>query len=60
MAKNIPQNDLQKPSKIADFQQENHSGRNPEFSASPLCPIFTRLCRVPDYAKSPSNQFAIP
>jgi hypothetical protein len=48
VAKNLPKNDFQKSSKVADFQQENHPGQNPEFSASPLCPIFTRISAVPD------------
>jgi hypothetical protein len=60
VAKNLPKNDFQKSSKVADFQQENHPGQNPAFSAGSLCPIVTGLCRVPDYAELLSNQFAIP
>jgi hypothetical protein len=48
VAKKLPKNDLQKSSKIADFQQENHPGRNPQFSATTLCPIFTRISAVLD------------
>jgi hypothetical protein len=58
-AKNLPKNDFQKSSKVADFQQENHPGQNPEFSASPLCPIFTRLCRVLDNAEGDSGRPSI-
>jgi hypothetical protein len=42
VAKNLSQNSPQKSSKTGIFQRMNHTGRNPEFSATPLCPIFTR------------------
>jgi hypothetical protein len=47
VAKNLPKNDFQKSSKVTAFQQENHSGHNPEILASQLCPIFTGISTVP-------------
>jgi hypothetical protein len=43
VAKNLPENGLQKPSKPADSLHTNQPSRNPEFSASSLSPIVTRI-----------------
>jgi hypothetical protein len=48
VAKNLPKNDFQKPSKTAGFQQENHPGQNPEILVSPESPIFTRISAEPE------------
>src|SRR5215475_5254610 len=56
VAKNLSESCLQNLSKTIDFHAQNQPGRNPEFSASPLCPIFTCLCHEPDYA----TQFQLP
>jgi hypothetical protein len=48
VAKNTPKSDFQNSNKIADFQQENHYGQNPVFSARSLCPIFTGISTAPD------------
>jgi hypothetical protein len=53
VAKNLLKNDFQKSNKVADFQQQNHSGQNPEFSATSLCPIFTLISAVPEYELRP-------
>ena len=59
VAKNLTKNDFQKSDEGADFQQENHSGQNPEFSATSRCPIFTRISAVPDVrVSSDSNSGA--
>jgi hypothetical protein len=53
-AKNLPKNGLQKPSKPTDSLHLNQPGRNPEFSVTPLCPIFTEKC-APQIRASKSN-----
>jgi hypothetical protein len=58
VAKNLPKNDFQKSSKVADFQQENRPDQNPEFLATPLCHIFTRIAAVPDPV--PTKMRAVP
>jgi hypothetical protein len=48
VAKNPLKSALQKPNKNAVFHRENPCDRNLYFSASPLCPIFTRISALPD------------
>jgi hypothetical protein len=43
VAKNLLAKDLQNPSKTADSLHISQPGRNPEFSATPVCPIFTLI-----------------
>src|SRR5262249_32895829 len=58
MAKNLSENGLQKPSKTADSLRTYQPGRNPEFSASPLCPIFTRISAVPENGQESGMPYA--
>jgi len=48
VAKKPLESGLQNSSKTVDFHTQNQPGRNPEFSAGRLCPVFTRISAVPE------------
>jgi hypothetical protein len=59
MTKNLPPNDFRKASQAADFQQETRPGRNSVFSATPLCPIFTRISTQPGHSQTRAWEEAV-